>query len=221
MKYLTTLLITFCFIGSGMAEFENWTNKEGVAASMQLVHVYRDGESTRAKFKLQDGQFATIDSDTLDEEGVARVLEWKPTPGTDGFFDHMFDGALVILDRGVFTKHEPRTKPAKYYVFYYTASWCGPCRQFTPTLVEFYKKHKNANFEIILLSSDRNEKSMLEYAKKDKMPWPQVEFAKARNMGRMLNHGVRGIPSLIVCDAQGNNLGNFRSNLAGLAELIK
>ena len=31
------------------------------------------------------------------------------------------------------------------------------------------------NFEIVLISSDRDENAMEEYAKKNKMPWPQSE----------------------------------------------
>jgi thiol-disulfide isomerase/thioredoxin len=188
---------------------------------MKLVHVDRNGEDTTAKFKLEDGNLATVDPSTLSEEDAIRVLAWKPTPDTEGFFDYMFDGNLVVLDGESFTTHNHDPKPVKYYAFYYTASWCGPCIRFTPTLVDFYKKNKNANFEIILVSADRNEQAMLGYAQKAKMPWPQINFEKTRGIRGMLDHGVRGIPALIVCDAKGNNLGNFRSNLEGLAELIK
>lgn len=218
---IITLILGAALAIGATAEMENWTNKDGDSTKMKLLHVDREGETASAKFELEGGGIVTLDSATLNEESAERVLKWKPTAGTEGYFDHMFDDALVILEEDGFTKHAPETKPEKYYVFYYTASWCPPCRTFTPTLVEFYKAQKNANFELILVSSDRKEEAMLEYAKKAEMPWPQVDFAKTKNIKGMLAHGVRGIPSLIVCDAQGNNLGNFRSNLEGLADLIK
>ncbi len=221
MKLLFTLLFSSFLAGTALAEFETWTNAEGQSVKMKLLHVDRSGENPNAKFKLENGQVATVDASTLSEDDARRVLEWKPTPGTEGYFEYMFDGALVKLDGGQFREHHLDPKPAKFYVFYYTASWCGPCRTFTPELVKFYNQHRNANFEIILMSSDRNEKAMLDYAKTAKMPWPQVEFSKVRHIRSNLAHGVRGIPSLIVCDSEGNNLGNFRSNLKGLADLIK
>jgi nucleoredoxin len=221
MKKIITILLTSCLAGSVFAEFETWTNQEGISVKMKLLHVDRSGESPRAKFKLENGQVTNLDPATLAEDDAQRVLDWKPTLGTEGYFHYMFDDALVVLNGSTFGAHKHNSKPVKYYAFYYTASWCPPCRTFTPVLVDFYKKHKNKNFEIILVSSDRSEDAMLEYAKKGKMPWPHVDYKKTRDISSMLNHGVRGIPALIVCDAEGNNLGNFRSNLEGLAELIK
>ena len=47
----------------------------------------------------------------------------------------------------------------KYFAVYYSASWCAPCKAFTPKLVEFYNRIKpaNPNFELIFVSRDRDE----------------------------------------------------------------
>lgn len=57
---------------------------------------------------------------------------------------------------------------------------CGPCRAFTPELVKFYKKIKgdSKKFEIIFVSSDREEDSMKEYF--DSMPWLAVPYGDDR-----------------------------------------
>ena len=115
---------------------------------------------------------------------------------------------------------EQTKRPEKYYVFYYTASWCGPCQQFTPSLVEFYNKHKNDNFEIVLITSDSDEGDMEDYAKEKKMPWPQLKLGKTEKFKKEFKHGVTGIPSVIVCDLEGKNLGNYR-DLAALEKLVK
>ena len=112
-------------------------------------------------------------------------------------------------------------KPKKYYVYYYTASWCGPCQRFTPSLVNWYKENKNDNFELFLISSDRSEPAMLGYAKSKKMLWPHLELNQARAFKSQFQHGVRGIPSLIVCTPDGKVLGNYRSQLSELAEMVK
>jgi nucleoredoxin len=106
-------------------------------------------------------------------------------------------------------------------VFYYTASWCGPCRAFTPELVKFYNEHKNENFELVLISSDRDEKSMEAYAEKNKMPWPHLKFDQLGTFKGKFNHGVRGIPSVIVCDLEGNIVTNNGRDLNTLEQLVK
>jgi nucleoredoxin len=133
----------------------------------------------------------------------------------------MLLGNLVRLDGSRLKRCTDATRPKKYYLFYYTASWCGPCQRYTPELVRWYKKNKNENFELVLITSDSNEDAMEDYAKSKKMPWPQLEFKEAKDFKKRFNHGVRGIPSLIVCELDGKNLGNFRSGLDRLSEMVK
>lgn len=43
----------------------------------------------------------------------------------------------------------------KTVFFYFSASWCPPCRGFTPQLIEFYDKYaKDKNFEVVLIPWD-------------------------------------------------------------------
>jgi nucleoredoxin len=50
-----------------------------------------------------------------------------------------------------------------------------PCRGFTPLLAEFYNKHgESKNFEIIFVSSDRDESSFKEYY--NDMPWLTLDY---------------------------------------------
>eukprot|EP00887_Chlorella_sp_A99_P005766 scaffold1.g5766.t1 len=46
-----------------------------------------------------------------------------------------------------------------YTGLYFSASWCPPCRGFTPQLVRVYEKLRaeGKNFEVVFVSSDRNE----------------------------------------------------------------
>ena len=77
---------------------------------------------------------------------------------------------------------------------------CPPCRGFTPVLAEFYKKHhENKNFEIIFISSDRDEESFNEYY--EGMPWFTLDFkerTKKEELGE--KYEVGGIPTLVLLD---------------------
>jgi nucleoredoxin len=140
---------------------------------------------------------------------------------TTSIFDKVLAGNLLILDGKRLKRFESKIVAEKYYIFYYTASSCPPCQQFTPTLVNWYKENKNDNFELILISSDENEDAMKNYAVSKMMPWPQLKLNKNKKFESLHRHKVRGIPSLIVCRTNGENLGNYRSRLNDLRNLVK
>ncbi|MBK1828816.1 thioredoxin-like domain-containing protein [Haloferula rosea] len=215
---LATTLIT--------ARAETWTSSDGRTANMTLVEVTEEDGEKVGKFKLRNGKTTTIKASGLSEADAKRLAEWvdpnAPEPaGPESVFDDVLEGNLLRLDGKSLKKCEDATQPQKYYVFYYTASWCPPCQAFTPSLVDWYNDNKNDNFELVLITSDRDEDSMEGYAKDKKMPWPQLKLKDASKFKSKFNHGVSGIPSLIVCDLEGKNLGNFRGNLPGLTDLVK
>lgn len=111
---------------------------------------------------------------------------------------------------------------------YYSAHWCPPCRKFTPELVKFYNenKAKYPKFELIFVSSDKTEDAMKGYMTETQMPWLALKFDK-RGLGALRSHAARGIPYLIVLDADGNELiakakgQDWRSPTTVLPELKK
>jgi thiol-disulfide isomerase/thioredoxin len=85
---------------------------------------------------------------------------------------------------------------------YFSASWCPPCRAFTPVLSEKYRTaYRAKGMEIVFVTSDRDERSFREYH--SHMPWlavPFDNFQVRQSLGGKF--GVRGIPMLVVIDAQ-------------------
>jgi len=110
-----------------------------------------------------------------------------------------------LLDKG--GKKVPTTSlQDKVVGLYFSAHWCPPCRQFTPILSGIYQqlqKEKKA-FEIVFISSDKDEKSFQEYF--GSMPWKALPFGDDRKNSLGQTYQVRGIPALILLDPEGNTL---------------
>lgn len=91
-------------------------------------------------------------------------------------------------------------------LLYFSASWCGPCRQFTPMLIDFYGKHSTSKkFEVVFVSSDQDESSFDAYFKK--MPWLAIPFDNEEVRDSLsTKYKIRGIPALIAVDAKSGAL---------------
>ncbi len=92
----------------------------------------------------------------------------------------------------------------EHVLLYYSASWCGPCRAFTPTLVEFFNEHaESKRVMVVLVGRDRTEAEQTAYLKDHNMPWPAVPFKRLENSGLLQKYGGRGIPNLVLLNGDG------------------
>ncbi|XP_042500064.1 probable nucleoredoxin 1 [Macadamia integrifolia] len=91
----------------------------------------------------------------------------------------------------------------KHRGLYFSASWCGPCRRFTPNLVDVYNELcPQGNFEIIFVTADEDEDSFNEYF--SKMPWLAIPFSDSETRDKLDKlFMVRGIPYLVILDGNG------------------
>ena len=79
-------------------------------------------------------------------------------------------------------------------LFYFSAHWCPPCRQFTPMLKDFYEVRMDIvmdmlrymlvlqeveGLEIVFVSSDRSPEDMQSYMKESHGDWLAVEHNSA------------------------------------------
>jgi nucleoredoxin len=139
-------------------------------------------------------------------------------------FPGKFDGHLVSLADGRLQKFDASSlKGVKFWAFYYSASWCPPCRAFTPTLVDFYKSFKaqHPNFELIFVNHDNSEDDMVNYMKTDGMTWPAVRFDDIERV-KANQYCGEGIPDLVLVNADGKVLSDSfdGSNYLGPQKVI-
>jgi nucleoredoxin len=96
----------------------------------------------------------------------------------------------------------------EYFAFYRGAGWCGPCRQFSPSLVKFYQetKPKNGNFEVYFISGDKTAAEMRSYAREAGFSWSAVPHERQPQMQIVNRLFTNLIPQFVVTDRQGKVL---------------
>ena len=110
---------------------------------------------------------------------------------------------------------ETSSLAGKVIGLYFSASWCGPCRAFTPSLVKL-RDRKDDEFEVIFVSSDRSADDQAEYMKDYDMDWPAIPFDSPLRGELAAKYGIQGIPSLVIVDDQGNLISkNGRDEMDG------
>lgn len=100
---------------------------------------------------------------------------------------------------------------ADYYVYLYSASWCGYCQQCMPIAVEEYRKMKSSRkVEMILICGDKTEAEAKEYIKSKKLNAPTIMFAELQATGfqGLPGCGMPGYPAISVVDKDGKQLKN-------------
>ena len=119
-------------------------------------------------------------------------------------FSELFGAELLSKSGNVETSE---VLSGKYVMVYFSAHWCPPCRGFTPSLIKFYDslKAKRDDFELVFVSSDRDEKSFDEYY--GEMTCHALPYSK-RDLKTTLSKTfkVNGIPTLVIIDPDGKTI---------------
>ena len=122
--------------------------------------------------------------------------------------------ATLFQGRKLLMKHPGGVRPApadalqgKVVLLYFSASWCGPCHQFTPILKDFYEEvteQPDANFEIVYVPGDRSVEEMMQYYQHEHADYLALDMSDA-SFVQYLNqrYGVRGIPFCVVVQPDG------------------
>jgi len=110
-------------------------------------------------------------------------------------------GVKLIKADGSSVAAEAATEGKDLVLYYFSAHWCPPCRQFTPMLKDFYEEAEG--IEIVFVSSDRSPEDMVSYMKESHGDWPAVEHNSATANDLKQKYGVSGIPCLVVCKRDG------------------
>ncbi|MDI9861964.1 TlpA disulfide reductase family protein [Flectobacillus roseus] len=91
----------------------------------------------------------------------------------------------------------------KFVLIDFWASWCGPCRQENPNLVQAYQQFKDKDFEIIGVSIDDNTKSWTKAIEVDSLQWTQVCDGNGMEGEVAKRYLISSIPTNFLLDKTG------------------
>jgi thiol-disulfide isomerase/thioredoxin len=120
------------------------------------------------------------------------------------------DFTLKTLDDQEITLSKLR---GKVVLLDFWATWCGPCKESIPHLVEIYKAYQQKGLEVIGMNVDKGDVSGVHrFVKSMDIPYPIIvtpdEVAR--------NYGVTGLPTTILLDKQGR----IRDKIPGFSSQI-
>ncbi len=96
----------------------------------------------------------------------------------------------------------------KYVLVDFWASWCGPCRQEMPNVVETYVKYHSKGYEIVGVSFDSKAEPWKAAVKQLGMDWPQISDLKGWQSAASEAYGIMAIPSNVLLDGEGRIVAN-------------
>ena len=177
------------------------TSRAEAAAALEQLAVQAQRQALEAeRLRKMDSLYQTQHAR---ERAAPRPLEAQSVVAD------LVKGDLVYWNNGSLARFDDEAFGNKKLIaLYFSAHWCGPCRKFTPQLVEYYSRVKaqHPEFEIVFVSSDRSPLGMETYMRETQMPWPAVDFGKLAGKEALKKYLGKGIPCLVVVDASGKVL---------------
>ena len=108
----------------------------------------------------------------------------------------------------------------KFTVIDFWASWCKPCRDQSPELVELHNNYRSKGLTIMSVSLDRNNERWLQAIKDDNLNWTHVSNLKHWKDPIAAEYNVRSIPELFLIDEKGAVLARSH-DLASIKSILK
>jgi thiol-disulfide isomerase/thioredoxin len=133
----------------------------------------------------------------LDKVGKAFEITGKTIDGKE--FDLKdFKGKVVLID--------------------FWGTWCPPCVAEIPNIVRNYEKYHGKGFEVIGVSSDKQDDVVVQFLKAKGVPWACINVEDSRKMIDL--HEVNAYPTTVLVD-QAGRIYSFRARGPQLERLLE
>ncbi|MCA9239228.1 MAG: redoxin family protein [Planctomycetales bacterium] len=179
---------------------------EGHTASVRVI-VRAQGQMHNTILHLQseDGQWRVFAISAQSPGGEQTIMfEQDPTAKKDPLADLV--GKPFEL-HGVTLAGQPlnwKQFEGKVVLVDFWATWCGPCRAEMPNVLDNYKKHHAAGFEVVAVSVDKDLDALKSFLLEQQPPWTVLADRHPRNPASMSRQlGITGIPAFVLVGQDG------------------
>jgi nucleoredoxin len=174
--------------------------------SAEQTGIARQQMADQAKRNAAEAARIRANNNMTNQDRLARP---HPTTfaiqGDNTIYQQVKDDLVCWRSGGMAHFDDEALADKKLIGLYFSAHWCGPCRKFTPELVDYYNRvaPQHPELEVIFVSSDRSPAEMEMYMREMSMPWPAIEYHKLPQKGAIAKYAGSGIPCLVVVDQTG------------------
>lgn len=158
----------------------------------------------------------TLDTELAETELIAyadRIAgRWDDNARVRQFLEEMARLKVLAIGQPApnFESLTPNNQPVrlsdfkgKYTLVDFWASWCVPCREENPNIVEQYHRFKDNGFTVLGVSLDGNPGSWLRAIKEDGLEWTQVSDLQQWGSEVVGLYRIQAIPTSYLLDPEG------------------
>ena len=131
----------------------------------------------------------------------ALALVGKPVP----------DFSAIDLDGKPISLQDYR---GKVVLLDFWAVWCPPCTDEIPNIKKVYNTYKDAGFDIIGVSLDREESKLRDYIRENEIRWRQIFSGKGWDSPVSRQYGIKTIPAPWLIDREGRLISHQARDMA-------
>lgn len=92
----------------------------------------------------------------------------------------------------------------KIVLINFTATWCGPCKQELPELIQVYNEYHHKGLEIISVFLDSDKNKVEAYIRDNKIPWSYSFDGKGWENSSARTWGISGVPTNPLVNREGS-----------------
>lgn len=100
-------------------------------------------------------------------------------------------------------KYDPAAHRGKVLVVTYWSTYCGPCTQELPTLIELHKAQAAHGFEVQGVCLDNPGAPIQEFLQQHKVPWSHIYDEGGMEGQAALSYGIVTLPTILIIDRDG------------------